>query len=180
MNIDQSIFENYLIELKNHLFEGMSLDNILAKVHNNYRARRYVAVYLLKDKYTFHDLYLMRFDFRLNDIFDTVLSAIFSQSDEKTLLKQELIEKLDLCNEMIDLKVEGYPIREFWKDVNSFLMYQRKRSGTSGELLEYKKVQTKRKQPHKLRTTVNINWTQMDILKQNQRALDILRRRREQ
>lgn len=54
MKFDQLVFEDYLYELKTHLFGDMLLDELIEKVRDNHRARRFVGMYLLKDSDMFN------------------------------------------------------------------------------------------------------------------------------
>lgn len=140
MEFDQLAFKNYLSELKIHLFEEMSIGNIIAEVNNNHQARRFMTMYVLQDKATFDSYRKKRKDFGINQIVDTAISALFHETDKKPA-KKELIDLLHISVGMRYKKIEGYAIMEFDKDLNSFLFYWRKRSGKLMEMIDKLKQQ---------------------------------------
>ncbi|RIX60052.1 hypothetical protein D3P08_00205 [Paenibacillus nanensis] len=106
----------------------MSLNQIIEKINDNHRAKRFFAMYLLKDQETFHYYYQMRAQLSISFIFDTIINALFNEREKKQV-KQELINLLQINADMADQSVEGYPLKEFDKDLNSFLVYWRKNTG---------------------------------------------------
>lgn len=134
MKLDQSMLEGYLTEMQNHLFGGISIDEIIEQVGYNHRARRFIAIYLLKNKDTFHHYYSNRTEMGIEYILDIAISSLFYERSIKPI-KQELINLLEINENIFYRKVEGYPLKEFDKDLNSLLVYWRKRSGGLMEML---------------------------------------------
>ena len=132
---DQAFFNNYLHNLQNHLFPDKSIDEIVDKVNNDYRPRRFVAIYVLKDKETFHHYYQRRKELNIELLFNTVISALFHQRDKK-IVKQELIDLLCINEEMAGEKIEGFAVREFDKDLNVFIFQFRKQTGEIFEMFK--------------------------------------------
>ncbi|WP_405157910.1 hypothetical protein [Paenibacillus sp. FSL H8-0283] len=128
MQFDQEAFGEYLEQMWEHLFETNTLSQIIAKINNNHRARRFFAMYLLKNRETFYLYYQMREELGIGYIFDIIISALFHER-EKRPVKQELIDLLQINLNMANQQVEGYPLKEFNKDLNSFLTFWRKRTG---------------------------------------------------
>lgn len=128
MQFDQEAFGEYLEQMWEHLFEANPLSKIIAKINNNHRARRFFAMYLLKNRETFYSYYQMREELGIGYIFDTAISALFHEREKKPV-KQEMIDLLQINLNMANQQVEGYSLREFDKDLNSFLAYWRKRTG---------------------------------------------------
>ncbi|MCM2999989.1 hypothetical protein M3647_21165 [Paenibacillus cellulositrophicus] len=128
MEFDQEAFGEYLEEMWAHLFGNRSLSQIIVEINNSHRARRFFAMYLIKNRETFHTYYQMRAQFGISSIFDTIISALFYEREKKPV-KQKLIDLLHIEKDMADQQVEGYPLKEFEKDLNSFLSYWRKRTG---------------------------------------------------
>lgn len=128
MQFDQETFGEYLEQMWEHLFEANTLSQIIAKINNNHRARRFFAMYLLKNRETFHLYHQLRDELGISYIFDTIISALFHEREKKPV-KQELIDLLQIDLSMADQIIEGYALREFDKDLNSFLTYWRKRTG---------------------------------------------------
>ncbi|MBT2282208.1 hypothetical protein J7E78_01405 [Paenibacillus polymyxa] len=128
MIFDQEAFGEYLEQMWEHLFETNTISQIIAKINSNHRARRFFAMYLLKNRETFYLYYQMREELGIGYIFDTAISALFHELEKKPV-KQELIDLLQIDLSMADQKVEGYLLREFEKDLNSFLTFWRKRTG---------------------------------------------------
>lgn len=135
MTFDQSAFDNYLLELRSHLFADKLIEEIIEEIQDNHQARRYVAMYFMKDKPTFHSFYAKRKDIGVEFIFDTVISALFAERHKKAA-KQELIDMLEIDEGMIDTKIEGYAIKEFDKDFNAFWFWNHKREGTVEQIVK--------------------------------------------
>lgn len=128
MEFDQEAFGDYLEEMWTHLFGNNSLSQIIDEINNSHRARRFFAMYLMKNQETFHSYYQMRTKLGISSIFDTIILALFNEREKKPV-KQKLIDLLQIDLGMADQRVEGYPLLEFNKDLNSFLAYWRKRTG---------------------------------------------------
>jgi hypothetical protein len=129
MRWDQEMFNQYIEELQNHLFNGMKIEEIIEAAKNDHhQARRLLNLYILKDKETFCDFYARRVELGIQSRFDQVISALFHQTERRPI-KQEIIDLLGIQIEMMKNKVEGYGIREFDKDLSAYLMYWRKRAG---------------------------------------------------
>lgn len=128
MEFDQDAFGEYLEKMWEHLFEANTLSQIIAEINTNHRARRFFTMYLLKNQDIFHLYYQMREKLGIGYIFDTAISALFHEREKKPV-KQELIDLLQIDLSMADQIIEGYALREFDKDLNSFLTYWRKRTG---------------------------------------------------
>ncbi|MGP3783664.1 hypothetical protein [Paenibacillus sp. 1A_MP2] len=128
MQFDQEEFGEYLEQMWEYLFETNTISQIIAKINTNHRARRFLAMYLLKNRETFHLYYQMREELGIGYIFDIIISALFHER-EKRPVKQELIDLLQISLNMANQQVEGYPLKEFNKDLNSFLTFWRKRTG---------------------------------------------------
>ncbi|KIL38678.1 hypothetical protein SD70_24825 [Gordoniibacillus kamchatkensis] len=141
MEFDQKFFVGYLQELQNHLFPDQLIEDIIAMVDNHHQARRFVAMYLLQDRETFHHYFERRKEFGIGGIVDTVISALFHDTNKKPA-KQVLIDLLGISEEMIHTRVEGYAIKEFNKDLNSFLFFWRKRTGKIEEMVDKLKQQS--------------------------------------
>lgn len=127
MKFDQTAFAEYLDAMWIHLFGNDSLTKIIIEISNSHRARRFFTIYLLKNRETFQYYYAMRKDLSIEYIFDTIIAALFHER-EKMPAKQELINLLQINLDMAEQRVEGYPLKEFNKDLNAFLAYWRKRT----------------------------------------------------
>jgi hypothetical protein len=134
MRWDQEMFNQYIDELQKHLFNGMTIEEIIEEAkHDHHQARRLMNLYILKDKETFHDFYERREELGIQSIFDQVISALFHQT-EKRPVKKEITELLGIRERMIVMRVDGYGIKEFDKDLLTFGMYWRKRAGDLAEM----------------------------------------------
>jgi hypothetical protein len=147
MRWDQELFNQYIAELQKHLFNGMTIEEIIEEAkHDHHQARRLMNLYILKDKETFHDFYERREELGIQSIFDQVISALFYQT-EKRPVKQEITNLLGIREDMIDTRMQGYPLKEFNKDLLTYGMYWRKRAGDLAEMrnhicLSNKNIQT--------------------------------------
>lgn len=117
------------------MFEEMSIGDVIAQVNDNHQARRFMTMYLLQDKETFDYYHKKRKDFGIEQIVDTAISALFHETDKKPA-KKELIDLLHISVAMRYKKIEGYAIKEFDKDLNSFMFYWRKRSGKLLDMID--------------------------------------------
>lgn len=82
MQFDQEAFGEYLEQMWEHLFETKTISQIMAKINTNHRARRFLAMYLLKNRETFHLYYQMREELGIGYIFDTIISALFHEREK--------------------------------------------------------------------------------------------------
>lgn len=128
MEFDQGAFEDYLEKMWIHLFGNSSLSQIIIEINNSHRARRFFTMYLIKNRETFYSYYQMRAKLGISSIFDTIISALFYEREKKPL-KRELIDLLQINLDMADQRIDGYPLEEFDKDLNTFIAYWRKRTG---------------------------------------------------
>lgn len=126
VRFDQRIYQAYLDKLGKHLFGEISIKKILNGIHYSHRERRFMALYLLKDKETFHTLYENREKLGIEQLFNQVISALFYKVD-KCQFKQDLIEKFEIQKEMITSPATIFEVKEVTKDINSFIWYVRKR-----------------------------------------------------
>lgn len=133
---DQELFIVYLAELREHLFEKLAIGEIieLAK-SDNYRARRFMNLYIIKDKATFQDWYSKRAELGIQCILDQVISTLFHESWIMPV-KKEIIDLLGIRKDMIVHRVVGYQVKEFEKDLLAYIMYWRKRKGDLVDLRE--------------------------------------------
>jgi len=134
MKWDQEFFNQYLDDLQMHLFEEMSLSEIieLAK-RDHHRARRLLNLYILRSRVVFQDFYKRRKELGIQSIFVQVISALFHEV-ERSPIKQEIVELLGIKECMIESRVEGYGLKEFNKDILAFVLYWRKRKGDLAHL----------------------------------------------
>lgn len=135
MEFDQLAFIKYLEELRIHLFEDDSIDEIINNIHNSHRARRFFTMYLIRDCETFHYYYRIREQLGIGFIFDTVIAALFHEQEKKPA-KIALVDILQVNLNMANQRVEGYPLKEFDKDLNTFRAYWLKKTGRLQYLYE--------------------------------------------
>lgn len=135
MKWDQDFFNQYLDELQKHLFGDMSVPEIieLAK-RDHHQARRQMNLHILRSREVFNDFYERKEELGIQFV-DHTISALFHET-EKRPVKLEIIELLGIEQGMIKNKVEGYGLKEFDKDLLSFIFYRRKREGTVGEMVQ--------------------------------------------
>ncbi|MCM3624323.1 hypothetical protein M4D70_19025 [Brevibacillus borstelensis] len=152
MKWDQELFIQYVAELQEHLFSDMTLEEIIEKAKvDHHRARRFMNLYILKDKTTFHNFYSRREDLEIQSIFDQVISALFYETEKRPIKQEIIIDLLGIRQEMIQNGVEGYGIKEFDKDLLAYGMYWRKRRGDLAEMRE--EIRSKLDENNKLKLT---------------------------
>ncbi|MFP3391780.1 hypothetical protein [Brevibacillus sp. SIMBA_040] len=138
---DQELFITYLTELRKHLFAKLTIEEILELAkHEHHRARRFMNLYIIQDKATFHNYYLKRAELEIQFILDQVISALLHENWNMSV-KKEIIDLLGIKQDMIVNQVVGYQAREFEKDLLTYIMYWRKRKGdlvNSREEIRYK------------------------------------------
>lgn len=71
----------------------------------------------------------------IQSVYDKVISALFHETEKKPV-NLEIIELLGIEQGMIENKVEDYGLKEFDKDVASFITYRRKREGAVAEMAQ--------------------------------------------
>ncbi|WDM21279.1 hypothetical protein [Paenibacillus polymyxa] len=128
MDFDQEAFADYLEKMSAHLFGTNTLSQIIAQINDSHRARRFFTMYLLKNRETFFSYYQMRERLGISFIFDTIICALYYEREKKPV-KQTLIDLLQIDLDMVNQQVDGYPLKEFNKDLNSFIFYWRKKTG---------------------------------------------------
>ncbi|MCM3786216.1 hypothetical protein M3231_24990 [Neobacillus mesonae] len=128
MVFNQDAFAEYLHELRLHLFGDDSIDEIISKIEDSHRARRFVMLYLIKNRETFYYYHKKRTELGFELLYDTIISALFYERERKPA-KQELINLLAINLGMVSKRIEGYPLKEFDKDLNAFLTYWGKSTG---------------------------------------------------
>ncbi|ADO59932.1 hypothetical protein PPSC2_28515 (plasmid) [Paenibacillus polymyxa SC2] len=126
MNYYQYVFNQYIKELHNHLFENESIDSILRSIRKNHRKRRFMNMYVLKDKETFHYYYVRRNEMGLDGVFNQIVSALFYE-EQKLLIKSKFICEMNIKREMISSPALMVEIKEFTKDLQSFVWYATKK-----------------------------------------------------
>jgi hypothetical protein len=136
MKWDKELFNQYLDNLQEHLFGDISVLEIieLAK-RDHHQARRQMNLHVLRNRETFHDFYVKREELGIQSVYDQVISALFHET-EKRPVKLEIIELLGIEQGVIESEVEGYGLKEFDKDLASFIFYRRKREGTVAEMVQ--------------------------------------------
>lgn len=136
MRWDQELFNTYLAELRKHLFAKLTIEEIieLAK-HEHHRARRFMNLYIIKDKATFQDCYSKSAELGIQCILDQVIFALFHETRIMPV-KKEIIDLLAIRQDMIVNRVVTYQVREFEKDLLAYIMYWRKRKGDLVDLRE--------------------------------------------
>ncbi|MBP1309188.1 hypothetical protein JOD82_002208 [Paenibacillus sp. 1182] len=126
MNYYQYVFNQYIKELHNHLFENEPIDSILRSIRKNHRKRRFMNMYVLKDKETFHYYYVRRNEMGLDGAYNQIVSALFHE-EQKLLIKSKFIYEMSIKREMISSPVLIVEIKEFTKDLQSFVWYATKK-----------------------------------------------------
>jgi len=121
----QTVYKQYIAELSSHLFEGQSIEDIIKKVNQSHRIKRYVALYVTQDKETFYYYYTKRRELGLNDVFNQLITALLYQTNRHSI-KKELVKELGINKEMIEFPCLDHEINEIKKDLNSFSLYYRK------------------------------------------------------
>ncbi|MFI8715171.1 hypothetical protein [Brevibacillus brevis] len=133
---DQELFITYLAELRKHLFAKLTIEEIIELAKREHlRARRFINLYIIQDKATFHNYYLKRAELEIQCILDQVISALLHENWNMSM-KKEIVDLLGIKQDMIVNQVVGYQTREFEKDLLTYIMYWRKRKGDLVDLRE--------------------------------------------
>lgn len=127
MLFDSQAYYRYLGEFHRLLFDDMSLEDIFAEIHFSHTERRYVNLYVMRDKDTFFKYFEMQDHYGLTGVFDQVLSALFYQMDHCPI-KKEIVAMLGVTRDMIKKPASLFAIKEVTKDLHSFSWYVKKRS----------------------------------------------------
>ncbi|WP_027415041.1 hypothetical protein [Aneurinibacillus terranovensis] len=122
--LNLSIYKAYIQELREHLFRDGSMEQIVEGISNSHRKRRFLAMYVMQSKEIFDLYYKQRLELGLDDLFNQIISALFS---EKSELKNEFISILEITPDMVSKRASPFEIKEMEKDLNAYLLYQQKR-----------------------------------------------------
>jgi tagatose-1,6-bisphosphate aldolase non-catalytic subunit AgaZ/GatZ len=121
------IFANYISELRAHLFDDQTLEDILVGVDKNHRNRRFIAMYFLQSPEIFQGYYQKQRELGLERIFSQAISCLLTRTEENQL-KQDLVKYLGIKQVISDgLVVTEYEIKEMDKDLNTYSVYQTRR-----------------------------------------------------
>lgn len=121
----QEEYKAYLSELSEHLFDDKKISEIIQNTHLSHRKKRFVVLYLARDKETFDSYYAKRKSLGLESIFSQLIAGLLYETD-KHVVKRAMVSTLKLTEEMIEQPVEEHEKKEVNKDLNSFLFYLRK------------------------------------------------------
>ncbi|WCF11513.1 hypothetical protein NDS46_31645 (plasmid) [Paenibacillus thiaminolyticus] len=126
MSYFEQSFEEYINELRTYLFGDISIDEIFNGAIAYHRNKRFIMMYLLKDRETFSQYYLKRHALGLENIFNQIIASLFFER-EKMLIKRKIISKLRLAEEMIVIPVSDVDKRVVTKDLQAFVWYATKK-----------------------------------------------------
>jgi hypothetical protein len=122
MNLNQGLFRQYVEELQKHLFADMTLDDIINGLQESHRKRRFVAMYLLKDRDTFTSFLSKRHELGIDAVFNQIITTLLNKADSYPFIA-DWIELLDIKKDMVTKEPSSYEIREMMKDLKSFIFY---------------------------------------------------------
>lgn len=115
-------YNDYLLELRHHLFADASVEEIMRNIHKSHRSKRFIALYLAKDKKTFDHYYEKRKELGLESIFNQLISALLHETD-KNLMRKFKVKELGINKEMISFPCSNHERDQIRKDFNSIMLY---------------------------------------------------------
>ncbi|WP_027416880.1 hypothetical protein [Aneurinibacillus terranovensis] len=99
IRLNHGLYQQYIQELQNHLFEKMSIEQIMEDWQNHHRKRRFIAMYLLQSKEIFYFYYEKRVELGMEGIFNQIISAMFAEPSSQ--LKQGIIQSIGMAEDMV-------------------------------------------------------------------------------
>ncbi|MFF2531240.1 hypothetical protein ACFVS2_20270 [Brevibacillus sp. NPDC058079] len=121
----QELFNQYIDKMRNNLFMDTTLEDLFGSIASNHRVKRFVALYLLKDKETFHGYFMKRHEFGLEGVFNQTISALYFES-EKLVIKNMFISELSISKAMMSSPATIVEAKETTKDLQAFVWYATK------------------------------------------------------
>lgn len=125
MNDIKQCFKQYIGELHEHLFNNLSINQIIKDMDNSHRKKRFISMFLIQDKETFDMYYEQRGLLGLSDAFNQVIQALLLNHDSDRL-KQLFVIELGIHEGLVEKNVSTYRIKEIEKDLRAFSFYQTK------------------------------------------------------
>lgn len=122
----EKLYKEYVNELHSHLFESQPFEQIIQNTTGSHRSKRFVTMYLIQNRETFHSYFERRKELQIEKLFNQLITALLFKA-EKSRLKQLFVAMLELSPDMISGKVSSYEIKVIEKDLHAFSFYQTKK-----------------------------------------------------
>lgn len=132
IDFDHEMFLVYVQELHRHLFDEASLETLLDNVHDHHQKHHMVTLHLLKDKGTFYNYFDRKEELGIASIFNIMIGAL-TENVQGDKIKEHLVSYLDLSPAMMTSEPSEYDKKVLMKNLNSFMMYAKKRKGVFGK-----------------------------------------------